>query len=448
MEGFDDVGAMLRARALSEELEESLRHMRFGQDLADDASFQTLVSLLANHADATQRLRWLVESPGNMRCAAIAAMIRVGDSSHWQVASLLDRVGYFAMHFAFEYLDQLTDPELLGRVLLRMPPYLWEYPSTRKQFFDYLHHMHIAGVTPALAVDDVRLDWNLEQRRDALVEFDVPMVREFVKHLEQLDRRRRDSVAYTDFAYIPIMCHRLDQIHDVLTSSARPCLVLAGDAGVGRTTLARAALRTLAGEGWTVVEASPHELLAELQHVHPIEERVNTLVAGLSGERQIWHATCWFQLLDPPSDECHAPLLELLWPYVQSGELQIVGSVSWHNARRATEDFEYFSSVFRTIDIAPLARDDTVALSRDWAVRQSDALGVSVMDETMLEAVVDLCERALPRLAEPGRTLGTLQDALDVALLNTPGSLPLGRADILSALERRTGLSRALFAGP
>ena len=444
MEELGDASAARRVRSLSDLLGKRLSSMRSGQDLAADADFQELVALLADHADARQRLRWLVQSPDALRCAALAAIVRAGDRSHKAVASLLDRVGYFGMHFALAYLREATEPEVFARMLLRVPGWLWEYPSTREQFFDYLQHMHLSGVAPILAEADAELAWNLEERRDALVDFDVPLVKGFVHDLEQRDRRRAAS-ADADFAHSPLMCRRLDQVVGVLASSHRPCLLLAGDAGTGRTALVRAALRALAGEGWTVVEASPLELLADLQHVHPIQERINTLVAGLGGERQVWHAIAWFQLLDPPSEETHVTLLELLWPHLQSGKLQVVGAVSGPNLRRAGEDIENFSRVFQAIELAPLQVDEVLELAGDWALRHSNRLGTTVIEMSMLEASVGMAARAFPFVAEPGRTLGMLQDALDHALSCAPGSFPLDRDALLDALARRTGLHRELL---
>jgi hypothetical protein len=450
MDGFTDEAAMHRAHSLAERIEGSLSSMRHGRDLEADPLFLELVALLSD-GDAGQRVRWLARRSDAMHCATLAAMAAAGDRSHAQVASMLDRLGYYAMHFALGYLGAaadagLADTSLFGRMLLRTPAYLGEWPSLRAQFFDVLWRMQAAGLAPTLAESDGWLDWTLEERRDALAEFDLSLVTAFVAQLEQVDRSRRLKAAGADFAYSPEMCRRLSQCDRLLSAPGQACLLLVGDAGSGRGALARTALRALSHDGWTVVEASPKELLAGLQHVHPIEERIATLVAGLSGDRQIWHATCWFQLLEPPSEDCHRQLLELLWPYLRDGLLQVVGSASGHNLQRAIEDLPDFHSTVHTMEILPLSAHEARTLVQDWALRHSNRHGAPVIDAATLEAALQLAAAYAPRRAEPGRTLGILEDALDGALAdNTRTSLPLDRDAILRALARRSGLSAELL---
>ena len=116
MEELGDASAARRVRSLSDLLGKRLSSMRSGQDLAADADFQELVALLADHADARQRLRWLVQSPDALRCAALAAIVRAGDRSHKAVASLIDPGLTIAATYALFILVLLFRPQgMFGR---------------------------------------------------------------------------------------------------------------------------------------------------------------------------------------------------------------------------------------------------------------------------------------------------------------------------------------------
>jgi hypothetical protein len=442
----DTTEATHRVEHLCLSLEDAVRGAASGQDLEQEPMFVELVALLAGGFDAAQRLDWITSASVPLSCAAFAAMAQVGDATQLQAARVLNRVGYYGWHFALRFMDQSDAPEVFGRVLLRLPVWLGDYPSTRTAFFIYLARLWTAGVVPVVSEGDADLDWALEDRRNAFAEFDQSTLRTFLEQLERLDRRRLAAARTAQFAYTQALCKRLDEVHALLSGPTRPSLLLVGDAGVGKASLLRATLRAMASDGWTVVEASPCELLEELRHVHPVEEQVESLVAGLSGDRHVWHATNWFELLDLAAGD-YPSLLERLWPHLQCGLLQVVGSAGWLALSRVEDDLPHFSSVVRTMDIHPPHEQEMRSLLRDWVLRQSNLLGRPVIDDLTLLAAPKLIHQCYPHGSEPGRTLAVLGEALDRALAQPDDTLPLRREQILETLRRRSGLSPRQLAG-
>lgn len=427
-----------RIAALAGELDEALREMRDDRALAADPRFDALVAAL-EHGTPADRQEWMTSPSTALACASLAAMRRAGDDDRVGVARVLDRVGYFALPFALAYLRESPEPRVFALALLRLGPWAADYPALRSAIWDYLGDRLAAGLVPRLDATDADLDWCLEERRTALADFDPPAVKAFLAELERLDQGRHVRSLAQDFAYCPAISRRLDDLVARLQAPTRPHLLLVGDPGRGKAALLRAALRSLAREGWTVIEASPAELLAGVQHVHPLDERIESLVAGLSGEGHVWHVRHWFQLLEDAEDGSPT-LLERLWPHLQSRRLQLVGTATAHTRDRAVQDLPGFESVVGTLDIPDLASGDANALAEDWALRQSNRLGVQVIDAALLEEALGLARWSSRWRAEPGRTLGMLEDALAAAGNESPSVPTIARRHVLAALCARTGL--------
>jgi hypothetical protein len=431
--------AAARARALATSLDATLTHLARGRELEADARFQALVALVAAAFDARQREGMVSDESAALRCAAIVAMAQVGDRSHREVARRLDRIGYFALDFAIEFLGECADPDVFGLVLLRLPGYVGDWRELRGKFFGYLRRMEAAAATPALSDAHARLDWTLEGRRDALPDYDVRPVMDFVEALRPVEMQRRALDDDQPVASTPTIRRRQDELHALLDAPGRPCVLVVGDAGTGRRTLARSVLQERMDEGWMVVEASPRALLADLQHLESAAERVQAMGEAMSGDRMLWHVTDWFELLEEPDSNSATTVLEHLWPQIEAGALQLVATSSPHNHRRAYEDLPSFDHVFRTLEIERMEAPDALALAREWARRQSARVGLPVIDEPTLAAAFALADRCLPGRSEPGRTLATLQDALRESVADPTRPAPISHDAIVRALARRSG---------
>lgn len=215
--------AAARVRALATSLDATLTQLARGRELEADARFQDLVALVAGAFDARQREGMVSDDSAVLRCAAIVAMAQVGDRSHREVARRLDRLGYFALDFAIEFLGECTDPDVFGLVLLRLPGYVGDWRELRGKFFGYLRRMEAAAVTPALSEAHARLDWDLEERRDALPDYDVRPVMDFVEELRPVEMQRRALDAGQPVACTPMIRRQQRALHALLDAPGRPC---------------------------------------------------------------------------------------------------------------------------------------------------------------------------------------------------------------------------------
>jgi hypothetical protein len=134
--------------------------------------------------------------------------------------------------------------------------------------------------------------------------------------------------------------------------------------------------------------------------------------------------------------------MQRLWPFLQQGRLRLVGTCSEETRERAIQDISGFEQAVNLIDVPGLYGADVRDLAEDWALRQSNRLGLEVIEAPMLDEAIRLAKRVSHR-ADPGRSLGLLQAALARA---SQADLPLSRDAIVAALAARTGVPAGQIA--
>lgn len=442
-----------RLQELTKVLEEPVDEADCGADLAEHPRFVELTELLASAPyTAEERGQWVTSQTTALSCAALAAMARQGDPGHAGVARCAAQMGYMALHFAFAYLAEATDPEVAGNLLLRAKPWWNEHPGTRIAFTAWLDRQQAAQIQPRLATS-ADADWKLDERRKVLSPIGHPLVDGFLRLLEQEDRARRgrQELARVGRRLAPIepapvartaaSDADVDALVQFLQREDRSSGVLIGAEGAGKTTLAQRALRRLIEQGWEVIEATPAQLMAGQKYIGEIEQRVENFVVGLAGERIIWFVPNCHQLLETGSWSGNPRgLLDLLLPHLERASVQMLGESTPAAWARVLTQRPRAEALIPAIRVDSASDDAALELALDWGGRWSSKLAVNVLSPQMAIEARELARQQFPDRAEPGRTLELLKEALAAALRAEPPSLPLDRDQLLAALARSSGL--------
>ena len=442
-----------RADELSRKLAEFCEGIDQSADLASEPRFIELTALLgAAPFSAQDRLNRVTSQNIALACAALAAMTAANDDHRMGVARVCGRVGYMILHFALPYLAQSAQPEVAAAVLLRAQRWWSEHPPTRANFIAYLDSQRSAGMMPALGVSKDDGDWDLDERGDALRAIAHPVAEMFLEDLKRANRARSGArelarvgnvLSASDDTVVAENAQTRAAIEDIkqsLQRNGRPSFVLIGADGVGKTTLARCALRGLVAQGWRVIEATPAQLMAGQKYIGELEQRVENFVAGL-GARSIWFVPECHQLLEQGtwSGNPHG-ILDLLLPHLECGALQLLGESTNAAWARVLTQRPRVEALITGMRVDTLSDAEALALARDWGVRQQARLGRVVLDPASAQEACELARQQFTERAEPGRTLELLKLALAEAERAQPPELPLGREQLLAALARSSGL--------
>src|SRR5690606_22461728 len=163
-----------------------------------------------------------------------------------------------------------------------------------------------AGEAPAFgdrlaALDANRLSW-LAELLQRLGERAPAALREELRAWQRgrldLDTLRAigrvwgDDAAATAHGVIehPALVACADEVLRQLRREPARSVLLAGEAGVGKTAVVRALAERLAREGVPLFEAGASELMAGMSYIGQVEERIRLLVEQLGGKDVVWYA--------------------------------------------------------------------------------------------------------------------------------------------------------------
>jgi ATP-dependent Clp protease ATP-binding subunit ClpC len=231
-----------------------------------------------------------------------------------------------------------------------------------------------------------------------------------------------------------------EAIYHAVTAEPPQSILLVGEHGVGKTTLARTALDRLPSE-WVVFEATASAVNAGASFIGELEGRVESLIDNLRRIDAVW--------VFPGLEEAlyagqHARsttgLLDHLLPHVEAGHVRIVAEVSPSAFESLIAQRPRTASAFTPVRVRPVSEPETVAIAHH--ALEHDALDVSASEEVLTEAF-ELAEQFLPGLSAPGNLLRLLAPTAEEAAARTRTEVE--SADLLTVLAGLSGLPLALL---
>lgn len=447
-----------RLQALLRPCGERMDGLDHPDELAGFAEFDAAVALFAGPAFSTRdRLDAVPSRLVPLSCAALIALHRAGDVAPLEIVRCLDRMGYFSLHYALGYLTAHPHPETLDAVLLRMSEWWIDHPVTRsalQRYFDALPADAGPGRGIAEAPSDQleRLQGWLRNcghdRGQALAETLAQRLsaREDERTLREIGRLIEASA--DDELVAPADAEAIERVLAVLAREQRTSPVLVGPSGSGKTTLIRQCLQRLAAQGWCVFEATPAQLLAGQKYVGELEGRVVALVKALSRPRTVWYVPEAHQLLDKGRTTTDPTgILDLLLPHLEKREIQLLGESSAEAWSRVLAQRPRVQNLTLGLSVDALDAADTRELAAAWAQQAQACHGVAVATRELVSEAMTLAAQQFPDRAEPGRSLGLLQETLRAALQGDPPALPLTRQQVLQTLATQSGLPLEILDG-
>lgn len=272
----------------------------------------------------------------------------------------------------------------------------------------------------------------------------------------------------------------LGEMKRVLLGDTPGSLVLTGPAGCGKSALLHVLSNRLAEDGWIVFEAGANDLAAGQSFLGQLEGRVKDLAAELRGKDVVWIIPDFHELAFAGAyRERPTGVLDMLLPYIESGEVRVVGETTtdaWHSLAIR---FPRVRTALTALRVESMSDDEALAFAQRWCV-QARAQGWPVPDEPTLREISLLGRQYLSSAAQPGaimrlvqataqrllaaratsgRSVGTADGAANAT---APDAAPGGGApahvagglgpamtmtmeDVLDTLGTQTGLPRSLL---
>ncbi|MEZ4769320.1 MAG: AAA family ATPase [Caldilineales bacterium] len=248
----------------------------------------------------------------------------------------------------------------------------------------------------------------------------------------------------------------VEEVLRILAGDSRPSLILLGDSGVGKTAIVHEVARRIQRkecpetlhdrELWSVTGSS---LLAGMQFIGQWQEKLTNLVHEVRKKRHILFVEDIAGLADAgrwsKSDENMASFLK---PYIQTGDVVIIGESTPHRLRYTDRLTPGFVSQFRTVPVEATSTSDTLAVLATVVHRLEKESNVR-LQPSALEAAVELTTRYLPYRALPGKAISLVEQAVgdvDGQRGVNDKRLTIDRRHVVASFTRQTGLPEFLLS--
>ena len=445
-----------RLYRLRREIERQEDDLQRPDEMRRLAPFREGVELLAGPALTPKALFELLEGDVYVMASMVyAALPARADVDAAEAFAASRGAGRYPAWFMIDYLMSRPDDSALPALLRHVRQWWWDMPSLRQRMRDCLQwaeaKSHIAGRMTLDALED----HDLAQLVEGLQSLQAPLLAPYVEQAqaEQTRRRERQTLggigrlwtpaagAASALVPHPELDREAERLHAVLDATPPVSILVAGEQGVGKSTLVERLFERLHSEGWLLFEASAAEVLSGQKYIGELEERVRELLGALDRPRALWRVQDFHDLLQKGShSQDPRGILDLLLPAMERGRLRMIGELLPAQLAQLQLARPALRHLAKTVQIQALPADALRDLLARWRGARDTAFGTPVADARVLAEAPRVAAQYFPDQHEPGRTLRLLDESLRAASEADPPALPLTPEALLRTVARRSGL--------
>ena len=447
--------------SLAKKLDEFADRYAHPRDLLENSHFQEGVDLLSHTDFKAEQLVTYSSGDNNIIASmALEALNRREDGREYTetLINSLSLISFQPFFYALRALRAKDSSSLIGAVLANINGYWDDDPLFYSMLRDFCLERLAEGEIPAW-------DGWLYRRKEVPAEsieavftaLDMaelaPLKAEFTEWKRtKVDVQILDSIGSvwpqrtSEEAIIehPSLRRVFRDIESALLSDQKQSVLLIGKAGVGKTTIYTVVAKSFQTKGWTIFEAGATDIIAGQIYVGALEARIQRLMANLAGNRKaLWIIPNLHELMyagwhrdDPRS------VLDMLIPYMESGNLTIIGETEPEAYERLLQYKPLIRSIMKGILVEPLDDEETLALAREWNRVDNRLTETALIHGHVIEEAFFLARQFLDKTAAPGNLLNLLKWT-QRNLLKPENSMAAN--DVLHSLTQLTGLPSSIL---
>lgn len=354
-------------------------------------------------------------------------------------------------------------PEVLGTVAREA--WRWDDTQARRRLRAFLEQRAAAGEAPTLGEAAAKLEpWErsnlatfcrrclpealakplvaeLDQHKPADLEAAKKFLGKFARILEPVGDTLPDGSPLLSNPALDAAAARLELMLAGQDGPVRPP-VLVGAEGLGKSALLYLLARRLQARGFTVFEASGHDIVSGQCYLGDVEKRVRRLLALLEGGGFVWLVPSLHDLIHAGrSRASETGVLEMLLPRLQAGTVRMLSELRPGAIDRLAAEVPRLGAVVDFVRLTEPGPAESLALAADWLRRHPGHHGAHLTaDAGQLAEALRTADQFFGARALPGRLIDLLRHALQQAATRGPGEHPLDRPLLLATVAARTGM--------
>ena len=264
------------------------------------------------------------------------------------------------------------------------------------------------------------------------------------EHMKAVLAATRDLTALArsgDLDDVIGMEDHIDQVIDTISKKKKPNLLVVGEPGIGKTSLAEALAGHLVSgsvpenlEGRPLLEVSLPDLVAGARFRGDFEARMRALVALARRRNAILFLDEVQMMVGAGSATGRGGMdaANILKPALARGDITVIGATTPDDMRDLRRD----RALMRRFDQMMLKEPDKARVRRilDEAVGSYVMHHKVLVEDRMLDLIVDLCDRYLPAHKFPDKAFNVIDQACVISRKRDAGRV--SEEDVRKAVER------------
>ncbi|HET8946734.1 MAG TPA: AAA family ATPase [Candidatus Polarisedimenticolia bacterium] len=454
----------IRLHEIADSLSKVFDDSALPADLVAHPSFEEGVRLFLDRGIGVDALLSYAAGENTViACLAFEALRRRGETgaSIDAVVEALGRTGGWRLSFALGYLAEAIpagEPSL-GRVFARAGEG-WDDEKFAPQFLKEFLARRIAGGEPVTLGAHLQglSRGSLKAVRRALKSAGPqarPLLEDYerfheawidVDFLQNVGTVRRPGAplhpAVIEHAALRAVVAQLEA--DLLAERPRSALLI-GDAGVGKSAIARALAQRLGHAGWLVFEAGAAELQAGQMYIGQFEQRLRDILRHVSRPRRVLWVIPDLPALLVAGRHRYSEVgaLDLILPAIEQGTITVLGECQPAAYEKLVLDKPRCAAAMTARRVEPTSDAETLRLALQWMQEVDPEGAASGGHDAISREAMHLALQYLGHKGSPGSVLDLLRitrERLDGAATAPGARPPMTTDDLIVTLSRMTGL--------
>lgn len=191
----------------------------------------------------------------------------------------------------------------------------------------------------------------------------------------------------------------------LLPTKSKPVLI-AGERGVGKSTLINMVARVMKREGVESVITTATNLKAGNQYIGQLEGVVEAMVRDLQREQVLWIAPDFHELYYAGKHNNNpSGILDMVTPALVKGEIKLIGEITNADLEKLLSLQPEVQSIFEIFRISPATQEETLDLAKKWIEKDERPDKWKLISEEQLEELFYISRQYLSYQENPGALL-------------------------------------------
>lgn len=448
--------------AISRDLSSFYEESAQPADLLDNATFRAGVALLKGDDYSTDDLIAYLTGDNS----AIASMAgealreRKERGSRDRIIEAMSNMDGWPLYFALKAVAELSpakDP-IAGRVLARIS-FVWNEPFPR-QFLKEFVADRAGGGDPltfgkflrripaarARELDSLLRHIGAEKAGKLMEEFrawqDEHVDVDFLKSIGSIWDKGSLFEAGAIIEH-EAMVEVAAELEALFLADRPRSVLLVGESGVGKTTIARLLARRLMKKGWTVFCAGAPQLVAGQIYIGQFEERLQGLIRQMQGKRRILWIVPDFPALLMSGRHKYSSIgaLDMMLPHIEQSGIVVLGECQPGPFERLIQSRPRCSTAMTPLRVPAMSEAVARGLATQWMQRQYKGDSAAGDGRDTVREASNLAQQFLGHKAAPGNVLELLRLTRQRLRSAGPAGPDVIRPDdLILTLSQLTGL--------